>query len=123
VLVAPLGAALDVLGYVHRPGGRLRVRRRSVRRLWRRLRMLEMALRNREVPWLAVRSAVASWIGLACHADAFTLSRSIFERRDVRHIGKRMLVRHVAGDASRVAARRRYRLDPSRTRSDTGSCA
>ncbi|MCC6766203.1 MAG: group II intron reverse transcriptase domain-containing protein [Deltaproteobacteria bacterium] len=41
VIVAPIGEPSDLLGYVHYPGGRVRVRRRSVRRLWRRLPALE----------------------------------------------------------------------------------
>lgn len=95
VLVAPLARPLDVLGYVHRAGGGLRVRRHSVRRLWRRLAVLEAGHRAGDVPWPTVRASVASWIGLACHADARVLSRRIFERRDVRHLGKRLLVQRV----------------------------
>ncbi len=95
VLLAPLRGALDVLGYVHRPGGRLRVRRRSVRRLWRRLAALEAGHRAGELSWDSVRSSVASWLGLACHADAFELSRIVFDRRDVRHVGKRLLVQRL----------------------------
>jgi len=88
-VVAPLDRPHDVLGYVHRAGGALRVRRRSVQRLWRRLGALEHA------EWSAVRSSIASWFGLARHADAFMLTRELFARRDVRHVGKRLLVRSV----------------------------
>jgi hypothetical protein len=49
-----------------------------------------------------VRGSVASWHGLAKHADAFRLSRSIFNARDVRNIGKRLLVQHVDRTASRA---------------------
>src|SRR4029450_5078338 len=38
-------------------------------------------------PRPSVRGSVASWHGLAKHADAFRLSRSIFNARDVRNIG------------------------------------
>lgn len=40
-----------------------------------------------------VRSSMSRWFGLAEHADAFRLSRSIFAVRDVRNLGKRLLVR------------------------------
>lgn len=95
VVVAPLTSPRDVLGYVRQPDGRLRVRRRSVRRLWRRLESLERGARSGRIPWPAVRSSVASWMGLAQHADAFELSRSIFTARDVRNIGKRLLVQQL----------------------------
>ena len=92
VVVAPLSTPRDFLGYVHHPDGRIRVRRRSVRRLWRRLATLE----GRRVPWRSARASVASWLGLAKHAHAFRLSRSIFAARDVRNIGTRLLVGRVA---------------------------
>ncbi len=95
-VVAPLARSHDVLGYVHRAGGGLRVRRRSVHRLWRRLGALERRHRRGEVEWSAVRASIASWVGLACHANAFTLSRALFSRRDVRHAGKRLLVQSLA---------------------------
>jgi hypothetical protein len=40
VVLAPLAAPRDVLGYVHYADGRTRIRRRSVRRRWRRLPVL-----------------------------------------------------------------------------------
>jgi hypothetical protein len=55
-----------------------------------------------ELPWPAARSSVASWLGLAKHADAFQLSRAIFTARDVRDIGKRLLVRMAATDIGSV---------------------
>jgi hypothetical protein len=88
--VAPLDRPHGVLGYVHRAGGALRVRRRSVHRLWRRLGGLEHA------EWPAVRSSIASFVGLACHADAFTRTRDLFTRRDVRNVGKRLPVLSLA---------------------------
>jgi len=96
VVVAPLASPVDVLGYVQGRDGRLRIRRRSVRRLWRRLAVLEHGLRTHQIEWPSVRSSVASWMGLARHAHAFALSRSIFARRDVRNIGKRLLVHDLA---------------------------
>ena len=86
VVVAPLSTPRDFLGYVHHPDGRIRVRRRSVRRLWRRLATLE----GGRVPWRSARASVASWLGLAKHAHAFRAAR------DVRNIGKRLLVGRVA---------------------------
>lgn len=102
LVIAPLACPRDVLGYVHYSSGRLRVRRRSVRRLWRRLGVLEERVRAERIPWSSVRGSVASWIGLAKHADAFHLSRAIFTARDVRNIGKRLLVRRLGGAGSRA---------------------
>jgi hypothetical protein len=93
VVVAPVGEPCDLLGYLHHGDGRVRVRRRSVRRLWRRLRALERRLAAGEIDPAMARASVASWFGLAKHADAFRLSRSIFMRRDVDNVGKRLLVR------------------------------
>lgn len=93
VVVAPLAEPCNLLGYVHHPDGRVRVRRRSVRRLSRRLPALERKLRARAIESDKARASVASWLGLAKHADAFRLSRSIFGRRDVGNLGKRLLVR------------------------------
>ncbi len=99
VEIAPLSSPRDFLGYVHFPGGRTRVRRRSVRRLWRRLAALEERLESGRVLWPSARASVASWLGLAKHADAFRLSRAIFGVRDVRNIGKRLLVRSLRAGA------------------------
>jgi hypothetical protein len=90
--VAPIAEPCDLLGYVHHPGGRVRVRRRSVRRLWRRLPGLERRLAANAIGSAMARASVASWCGLAKHADAFRLSRSIFTQRDVANLGKRLLV-------------------------------
>ncbi len=105
VVIAPLSSPRDFLGYVHFAGGRTRVRRRSVRRLWRRLAVLEEGVEAGRITWASARASVASWLGLAKHADSFRLSRAIFADRDVRNIGKRLLVRglgptHRAGSAS-----------------------
>jgi hypothetical protein len=64
-----------------------------VKRLWRRLPLLDARLERGELAWGSVRASLASWHGLARHADAFRLSREIFGRRDVRNLGKRLLVR------------------------------
>lgn len=92
-VIAPVHCPCDFLGYVHHAGGRVRVRRRSVRRLWRRLPALERRLAAGEITWETARASVASWFGVARHANAFRLSRTIFGRRDVRHAGKRLLVK------------------------------
>jgi hypothetical protein len=42
-------------------------------------------------------ASLASWLGLAKHADAFRLSTSLFRRRDVENLGKRLLVKAVSG--------------------------
>ena len=95
VVLAPLDEPCDLLGYVQHTGGRTRVRRRSVRRLWRRLPALQRRLAAGEIDREAARASLASWLGLAKHADAFHLSRSIFARRDVESMGKRLLVKAV----------------------------
>jgi hypothetical protein len=66
--------------------------RKPVQRLWRRLAVLEERANSGQVAWPSVRASVASWLGLAKHADAFRLSCAIFRSRDVRNIGKRLLV-------------------------------
>ena len=85
----------------------MRVRRRSVRRLWRRLAVLEERVRAERVAWASVRGSVASWCGLAKHADAFRLSRAISNARDVRNIGKCLLVRRLAAPDRSVCRQRR----------------
>lgn len=62
-VIAPLSAPLDFLGYVHRAGGGTRVRRRSVRRLRRRLPALAEGLDAGEIGWDGARASVASWTG------------------------------------------------------------
>lgn len=96
-LVAPLASRLDVLGYVRHPTGRLAVRRRSVTRLRHRVPWLRERFERGGVPWARVRSSLASWYGLARHADAFGLSRQVFLASDVRNLGKRLAVRLAAG--------------------------
>lgn len=108
VVIAPLGTPCDMLGYVHFADGRRRVRRRSVQRLWRRLPALQRRLSAGEIDRDTARASVASWFGLGVHADAFRLSRSLFVRRDVDNIGKRLLVKSLSGVAG-CPARRRYR--------------
>lgn len=94
--IAPLSAACDVLGYVHQPDGRVRVRRRNVQRLRTRVAALEEDFENGWGEWNHVRSSLASWVGLAGRADAFRLSRQIFTARDVRNIGKRLVVKRIS---------------------------
>jgi len=96
VVLAPLAVARDVLGYVVFPDGRVRVRRRSARRLWRRLAALEAGVAAGRVAWPAARASVASWFGLARHAHVLRLGRAVFTARDVRNVGKRLLVTALA---------------------------
>jgi retron-type reverse transcriptase len=105
IVLAPVSCPRDFLGYVQHPDGRTRVRRRSVRRLWRRLALLDARLERKELAWTSVRASLASWHGLAKHADAFRLSREIFGRRDVRNLGKRLLVRSLGAPSVSVASR------------------
>ena len=93
IIVTPIDEPCDLVGYVHHADGRSRVRRRSVRRLWRRLPALQRRVDAGEMDREAARASVASWLGLAKHADAFRLSRSIFRRRDVDNVGKRLLLK------------------------------
>jgi hypothetical protein len=95
-VVAPLSCRCDFLGYVHFGDGRSRIRRRSGRRMWRRLPALQRRLDAGQADPDAIRSSIASWFGLAAHADAFRLSRSIFRQRDVENIGKRLLFQRLA---------------------------
>jgi len=97
VVVAPLEQPCDLLGYVLHADGRRRVRRRSVRRLWRRLPVLADRVATGRMANAEARSSLASWFGLAKHADAFRLSGSIFRQRDVRNMAKRILVRQLSG--------------------------
>jgi hypothetical protein len=91
IIVTPLDEPCDLVGYVHHAGGRSRVRRRSVRRLWRRLPVLQRRLAAGRIDRETARASVASWLGLAKHADTFRLSRSIFRERDVDNVGKLLL--------------------------------
>ena len=91
-VIAPLAEPRDFLGYVHHPGGRTRVRRRNVKRARRRFEALEEDLRQGRTAPEVARSSIASWIGLAAHADAFRLSRAIFAEHDPGNLGKRLLV-------------------------------
>jgi hypothetical protein len=69
--IAPLAQPRDFLGYAHHPDGRTRVRRGNVDRMRRRVAALDEALRDGRATSDAARSAIASWIGLAGHADVF----------------------------------------------------
>jgi hypothetical protein len=104
VVLSPLTCARDVLGYIHRVGEPTRIRRTSVRRLWRRIATLDERLGAGRVAWASARASLASWFGLAKHADAFRLSRAIFSARDVRNLGKRLLVHSLQARRRRTAA-------------------
>lgn len=90
--VRPVAAGIDVLGYVVYPNGYTRVRRRNVVNVRRRLTRLEAGHARGEISSAHARQSIASWLGLATHASAFRLSRSLFLAHDVRHIGKRLLL-------------------------------
>lgn len=90
--VIPVAAGVDFLGYVVYPNGYKRVRRRNVVNVRRRLVRLEAGHARGEIPFAHARQSIASWLGLAKHASAFRLSRSLFLAHDVRHIGKRLLL-------------------------------
>jgi RNA-directed DNA polymerase len=94
-VLAPLAAAADVLGYVHFADGRVRVRRRSARAIWRRLPSLAAREASGSLLRANARATIASWQGHAAHADSFRLARAMFVARDVRGLGKRMLVRRL----------------------------
>jgi len=96
IVLAPLCEPCDFLGYVQFGDERTRVRRRSVRRLWRRLPALAQGLASGRVSYAQARCCISSWFGLAKHADALQLSRAIFSVRDVANIGKRLLVREMS---------------------------
>ena len=133
VRLAPLACACDFLGYVHRSSvisrphslAPVRIRRRSVRRLWRRLPVLARQVES-GLEWRRARASVASWFGLAAHADAFRLSRAIFAARDVRNIGKRLIAQRLTaasaprrGDVRTVATPQpALRERPARIASD-----
>jgi hypothetical protein len=101
--VRPVAAGVDFLGYVVYPNGCKRVRRRNVVNVRRRLARLEAGHARGEVSLSHARQSIASWLGLAKHARAFRLSRSLFLAHDVRNIGKRLLLRMVSGETERAA--------------------
>jgi RNA-directed DNA polymerase len=102
VVLAPLSCPADFVGYVHHLGGRVRVRRR--------LPALQRHLDAGVISSDAARASVASWYGLAKHADAFRLSRAIFAARDVANIGKRLLVQRLGPARTAAAAEPRKEI-------------
>lgn len=98
VAVIPVGKGIDFLGYVIYPDGHKRIRRRNVVNFRRRLKRLETGHVQGEIPFTHARQSIASWLGLAKHASAFRLSRSLFLEHDVRNIGKRLLVKMTLGE-------------------------
>ncbi len=48
---------------------------------------------GRELLSAAHRSSIASWLGLARHANAFKLSCKVFLEHDVQNIGKRLVIK------------------------------
>lgn len=93
VAVLPVERGIDFLGYVIYPDGYKRIRRRKVMNFRRRLKALENKHAQAEITFDHARQSTASWLGLAKHASAFRLSRSLFLEHDVRNIGKRLLMK------------------------------
>lgn len=93
VAIMPIEKGMDFLGYVIFPGGYKRIRRRNVVNFRRRLKCLASEYAQGMIPYDQVRASIASWLGLAKHANAYRLSRAIFSEQDVCHIGKRLLIK------------------------------
>ena len=77
------------------PDGYKRIRWRNVTNVRRRLEKLENGYEQGTIAFAHARGSIASWLGLAKYASAFRLSRELFEKHDVRNIGKRLLVKMV----------------------------
>jgi retron-type reverse transcriptase len=92
VAVMSIEKGIDFLGYVIFPGGYKRIRRRNVVNFRRKLKRLATGYAEGTIPYDQARASMASWLGLAKHANAFHLSRAIFIEHDVNHIGKRLLL-------------------------------
>lgn len=92
VSVLPIEKGIDFLGYVVFSKGYKRIRRRNVANFRRRLRHLAKGFSEGTLQYNQARSSVASWFGLAKHANAFRLSCSIFLKLDVSNIGKRLML-------------------------------
>lgn len=90
--VMPLEKGVDFLGYIIWPGGFKRIRRRNVVNFRRRLKGLSAGVEERIIDYEHARASIASWTGLAIHANAFRLSQAIFMEGDVNNIGKRLLL-------------------------------
>lgn len=91
--VMPIEKGIDFLGYVIFSDGYKRIRRRNVVNLRRRLKRLGSGYSQGTVSYDQVRASIASWMGLAKHANAFRLSQAIFLEQDINNIGKRLLVK------------------------------
>ncbi len=101
IALVPLTHGVDFLGYVIYPDGYKRIRRRNVTNVRRRLEKLESGYEQGTITFAHARGSIASWLGLAKHASAFRLSRELFEKHDVRNIGKRLLVKMVGEKKAR----------------------
>lgn len=93
VSVSLIEKGIDFLGYMILSGGYKRIRRRNVVNFRRRLKRLSIGYSEGTVLYKHTRSSIASWLGLAKHANAFRLSRAIFLEEDVCNIGKRLMVK------------------------------
>jgi retron-type reverse transcriptase len=105
VSVLPIEKGIDFLGYVVFSGGYKRIRRRNVVNFRRRLKRLSIGYRKGNILYDHARASIASWLGLAKHANAFWLSRGIFLEQDVCNIGKRLMVKCQSGKGSMALGR------------------
>lgn len=92
VSVHPIEKGIDFLGYVVFSGGYKRIRRRNIVNFRRRLKRLAIGYGEGSIPYDQAHASIASWMGLARHANAFRLSYCIFLKLDVSNIGKRLML-------------------------------
>jgi hypothetical protein len=73
------GRALDFLGYRIWPTHR-RVRKSSISRIKRTLRLLQKLYSRHQIQWPRVRQSITSWLEHAKHADAAGLRESVMSK-------------------------------------------
>ena len=93
IAAMPVEAGIDFLGYIIFLDRYKRIRRRNVVNFRRRLKLLSIGYAKEAVVYNHARSSIASWLGLAKHANAFKLSSKIFLEHDIQNIGKRLLIK------------------------------
>jgi hypothetical protein len=91
--VIPIEKGIDFLGYVIFLDGYKRIRQRNVISFRKRLKRLSIDYSKGRVLYNHARSSIASWLGLAKHANAFKLSSKIFLEHDIHNIGKRLMLK------------------------------
>lgn len=75
--IFPINQGVDFVGYRIWPTHRL-LRKRSVKKFKRKLRVLERKYASREITYREIDCCVQSWIGHAKHADSYRLRVKIF---------------------------------------------